>query len=43
MNQRAKTLMNTEFEANRLLPGDEGFEYDRQIEFEATEDNDWDD
>ena len=39
----AKSRMNTGFEANRLKPGDEGFEYDVQVDFEeATEDCGWD-
>ncbi len=34
--------MNNAFEANRLKPGDEGFVYDVQKEFDACEDNEWD-
>ncbi|KAJ3012555.1 UNVERIFIED_CONTAM: Centrosomal protein of 19 kDa [Siphonaria sp. JEL0065] len=38
-----KNDMNTEFEKNRIKPGDPGFQYDVQKQFEpTTEDNDWD-
>lgn len=38
-----KSLMEEDFRKNQLKPGDAGFEYDKQVEFEpATEDNDWD-
>lgn len=35
--------MDSRFEANRLKPGDPGYEWDRQVDFEApTETADWD-
>lgn len=35
--------MDSKFEANRLKPGDPGYVYDRQVEFEGpTEPTDWD-
>ena len=35
--------MSIDFEAKRLKPGDEGYEYDKVVEFEApTEVTDWD-
>ncbi|KAJ1440147.1 CEP19-like protein-domain-containing protein [Ochromonadaceae sp. CCMP2298] len=42
LNQRAKQIMDERFQENRLKPGDQGFEWDRQREFQATEDNEWD-
>ena len=40
----AKDAMNATFLRNAKRPGDEGYEYDRQVEFGApTEENDWDD
>lgn len=40
---RAKALMNHEFERNRLIPGAQGYEYDRRVDFAPTEAGDWDD
>ena len=38
-----KDRMNDTFLANAKRPGDEGYQYDVQVEFDApTEDNDWD-
>jgi hypothetical protein len=35
--------MNTRFEANRLRPGDEGYVWDKAVEFDGpTEATDWD-
>lgn len=42
INHKAKELMNQKFEATRLMPGDEGYEYDRRVDFVATESNEWD-
>ena len=40
----AKQKMDEEFNKKRLLPGDPGFEYDKQIEFgPPTAKNEWDD
>lgn len=40
---RAKALMNHDFERNRLLPGSQGYEYDRRVDFvPPTEATDWD-
>jgi len=40
----AKSTMNKGFEANRLRPGDDGYEYDKRVEFgEPEDDNEWDD
>ena len=42
-NQRAKGVMDEVFEKKALRPGDDGYVYDKQVEFgEASEDNDWD-
>ena len=42
-NQRAKDVMDKGFQENALKPGDEGYVYDKVVEFgDATEDNDWD-
>jgi hypothetical protein len=44
VNQTAKRIMDSRFEANRLKPGDPGYEWDRQVEFEQpTETAEWDD
>eukprot|EP00793_Prasinoderma_coloniale_P000960 PRCOL_00007050-RA len=41
---RAKARMDVGFEQRRLRPGDEGWQYDVQVDFEeGTEANDWDD
>lgn len=37
-----KKKMTNDFEKNMLKPGDEGWEYDKQVEFDQNEDNDWD-
>jgi len=43
VNQRAKKVMDVTFAAHALKPGDEGYEYDKVVEFEEPdEDNDWD-
>ena len=43
VNQKAKQIMDVDFEAKRLKPGDEGFVWDKEVEFApAEEDNDWD-
>ncbi len=35
--------MDVAFEANRLKPGDEGFVWDKRVDFEAAEEsNEWD-
>lgn len=41
---KVKQVMNHSFEKNRLKPGDDGFEYDKQVDFGPVEedDNDWD-
>ena len=40
----AKAKMDVVFEQTRLKPGDEGFVWDKQVEFGPPEDaNDWDD
>jgi len=42
-NQRAKEEMNAVFVTKQLKPGDEGYVWDKQVEFEApVEGNDWD-
>ena len=39
----AKEAMNVGFLRNAKRPGDEGYEYDKQVDFgKPTEDNDWD-
>lgn len=41
----AKAKMDTVFEANRLRAGQEGFEYDRRVDFTAPDPDapaDWD-
>ena len=41
--ERAKEIMNVDFEKNRITPGSDEFEYDKRIEFQAaTESNEWD-
>ena len=36
--------MNVGFDQNFVGPGDDGFEYDKKVDFgEPEEDNDWDD
>ena len=41
--KRAKETMDVLFKKNQVLPGDEGYQYDKQVEFEeGTEDNSWD-
>jgi hypothetical protein len=40
---RAKAAMNGLFEQSRLKPGDAGYVYDKEVEFQApTEASDWD-
>ncbi|RYG56443.1 hypothetical protein EON66_02885 [archaeon] len=39
----AKARMDVAFEANRLAPGDPGYEYDRRAQFNPSEASDWDD
>lgn len=39
---RKKAEMDTLFHANTLRPGDAGYVYDKQIDFEPTEDSEWD-
>lgn len=34
---RKKKVMNSSFEKNQLKPGDPGYEYDKQIEYDTTE------
>ena len=42
--QSAKAMMNVDFSAKAVRPGDEGYEYDKQVEFnEPEEDCGWDD
>jgi len=41
---RAKAIMNRGFERNALRPGDKGYEYDKQVNFEPEDgDASWDD
>ncbi|KAL1495962.1 hypothetical protein AB1Y20_014603 [Prymnesium parvum] len=41
---RKKAAMEVDFERNRLRPGDEGFTYDKRVDFDGDkESNDWDD
>jgi hypothetical protein len=43
VNRKAKAFMSHEFEANQLRPGDNGYEWDKQVEFTGpTETTDWD-
>jgi hypothetical protein len=37
-----KEQMDEDFQANQLKPGDDGFVYDKRVDFEPDEDNDWD-
>lgn len=37
-----KKKMTNDFEKNILKPGDEGWEYDKRIDYEQDEDNEWD-
>ena len=41
-NARAKEVMTKRFEANRILPGDSGYEYDKRVDFVPTETAEWD-
>ena len=42
-NQKAKELMDLGFQEKALRPGDDGYVYDKQVDFgEACEENDWD-
>lgn len=44
MNQTAKRIMDSRFEANRLKPGDEGYVWDKAVDFgKPSEAADWDD
>jgi len=40
---RVKEKMEKKFSANQLKPGDDGFEYDKQVDFKPTQDCEWDD
>ena len=41
--KQAKEKMDVLFKKNQVLPGDEGYQYDKQVEFEeGTENNSWD-
>ena len=41
--QKAKSMMDVEFEKNKLQKGDAGFEYDKRVDFaEPTEASPWD-
>lgn len=40
---RVKEKMEKKFSANQLKPGDDGFEYDKQVDFTPTQDCEWDD
>ncbi len=43
VNQTAKRIMDSRFEANRLKPGDEGYVWDKAVEFEKpSEVAEWD-
>lgn len=43
MNLRAKKIMDIEFEAKRLKPGDPDFQWDKSTNFNPpTESTDWD-
>merc|ERR550514_2048202 len=37
-----KKKMTNDFEKNMLKPGDDGWEYDKQVDFDQNEDNEWD-
>ena len=39
---RAKQLMSNTFTASLLRPGDPGYIYDKEVEFESTEESGWD-
>jgi hypothetical protein len=40
---KAKSIMDREFEANRLRPGDEGYVWEVSVEFDSPrEATDWD-
>ena len=41
-NARAKAVMEQEFQKNAKKPGEDGYVHDKRVEFEASEDNDWD-
>lgn len=42
--QLAKERMDREFNQNRLLPGDPGYVYDKEVDFQPVSgSNDWDD
>ena len=42
-NQHAKAIMEQDFQKNATKPGDDGYVYDKQVDFgEASEENDWD-
>jgi hypothetical protein len=38
----AKAKMSVKFEQNRLKPGDPGYVWDKQVEFAADEQCEWD-
>jgi len=40
---RVKEKMDKKFSANQLKPGDDGFVYDKQVDFKPTQDCEWDD
>jgi len=40
---RVKEKMEKKFSANQLKPGDDGFVYDKQVDFTPTQDCEWDD
>jgi len=43
--KKRKAAMDIDFEKHRLKPGDDGFEYDKEVEFEDTGkiESGWDD
>jgi hypothetical protein len=41
-NMRAKAIMEEDFKKNAKKPGDDGYIHDKRVEFEASEENDWD-
>lgn len=42
VNNKAKELMNVDFEKNRIAPDSQDFVYDKRIDFVAQESNEWD-
>lgn len=38
----AKEKMNVVFDSNRILPGEEGYQYDKRVDYDAISDSSWD-